>query len=148
MLSVSLVNRRFHVVGRQQKLSTHRILLATSRITEHVEEHKQFEKQKQKVVESKDKQPSMFFKGKQLTLEESKDRARVWDVNDPRAQLVHRRIAEMIALDCQPCPRKSRKSAIHQEQFQCTSVGPHKSLTSKNSCILHIIVFSMMYLSF
>ena len=68
----------------------------------HVEEHKEFEKQKQKVVESKDKQPSMFFKGKQLTLEESKDHARVWDVNDPRAQLVHKRIAEMIALDCQP----------------------------------------------
>ena len=44
----------------------------------------------------------MIPKPKQLTLEETKDRAKVWDINDPRAQLVHRRIAEMMALDCQP----------------------------------------------
>ena len=90
----------------QQKIShggattkTFNTLILVSHLkNKHVEEHKEFEKQKQKVVESKDKQPSMFFKGKQSTLEESKDRARVWDVNDARAQ----QFTEMIALDCQP----------------------------------------------
>ena len=37
-----------------------------------------------------DKQVKMIPKPKQLTLEESKDRIKVWDINDPRAQLVHR----------------------------------------------------------
>uniref|UniRef100_A0A1X7V4X7 BED-type domain-containing protein n=1 Tax=Amphimedon queenslandica TaxID=400682 RepID=A0A1X7V4X7_AMPQE len=39
---------------------------------------------------------------KQLTLQESKERSQAWDINDARAQKVHRRIVDMIALDCQP----------------------------------------------
>ena len=42
----------------------------------------------------------MIPKPKQLTLEESKDRAKVWDINNPRAQLVHQQIAEMMAIEC------------------------------------------------
>uniref|UniRef100_A0A1X7SH47 BED-type domain-containing protein n=1 Tax=Amphimedon queenslandica TaxID=400682 RepID=A0A1X7SH47_AMPQE len=39
---------------------------------------------------------------KQLSLKESKERSQAWDINDARAQRVHRRIVDMIALDCQP----------------------------------------------
>ena len=38
----------------------------------------------------------------QIPLQESGDRVRVWDINDARAQRIHRRIGEMIALDCEP----------------------------------------------
>ena len=39
---------------------------------------------------------------KQTTLLEARDRVKPWDVNDKRAQLIHCRIVEMIALDSQP----------------------------------------------
>uniref|UniRef100_A0A1X7UZR2 BED-type domain-containing protein n=1 Tax=Amphimedon queenslandica TaxID=400682 RepID=A0A1X7UZR2_AMPQE len=39
---------------------------------------------------------------KQLSLKESKERSQAWDINDAQAQKVHRRIVDMIALDCQP----------------------------------------------
>ena len=39
---------------------------------------------------------------KQLSLKESKERSQAWDINDARAQRVHRRVVDMIALDCQP----------------------------------------------
>ena len=68
--------------------------------SKHVEALKEFERLK--AADSQEKQVKVKSKLKQQTLEESKDRAKVWDVNDPRAQLVHRRIAEMIALDYQP----------------------------------------------
>ena len=37
-----------------------------------------------------------------MSLEESSDLVRVWDINDPRAKRIHQRIGEMIAIDCQP----------------------------------------------
>ena len=39
---------------------------------------------------------------RQLSLMECKDQVRHWDINDVRAQRVHRCIGEMIALDCHP----------------------------------------------
>ena len=39
---------------------------------------------------------------RQLTMQESDERVRVWDVNHPKAQRVHQRIGEMIAIDSQP----------------------------------------------
>lgn len=39
---------------------------------------------------------------KQLSLEESKERSQTWDINDARAQRIHKRKIDMIALDCQP----------------------------------------------
>ena len=63
----------------------------------------QFEKRK----EEKSKEEESIKKDspallKQLTLKQSCDRVRSWDINDDRAQLVHRRIMEMIAVDSQP----------------------------------------------
>ena len=39
---------------------------------------------------------------KQLTLEESPDKSRKWDINDVRAHAVHRKIGEMIVIDDHP----------------------------------------------
>ena len=39
---------------------------------------------------------------RQLTLQESSDRTRVWATNDAKALRVSRKIGEMIAIDCQP----------------------------------------------
>ena len=39
---------------------------------------------------------------RQLTLKGSQDRVKVWDINDPRATAIHRKLGEMIALDYQP----------------------------------------------
>ena len=38
---------------------------------------------------------------KQLTLEESSSRTKVWDASDPRAIEITTKVGEMIALDCQ-----------------------------------------------
>ena len=37
----------------------------------------------------------------QLTLEGSQDRVKMWDINDPRATTIHKKLGEMIALDYQ-----------------------------------------------
>lgn len=39
---------------------------------------------------------------KQLCLSESLERTQTWDTNNPRAQAIHQKIGEMIALDFQP----------------------------------------------
>ena len=39
---------------------------------------------------------------RQMSIEESRDKGCVWSINDSRAQVIHKRIGEMIALDNQP----------------------------------------------
>ena len=39
---------------------------------------------------------------RQLTMEETRVRVKVWDTNNPKAERIHRKIAEMMALDYQP----------------------------------------------
>lgn len=39
---------------------------------------------------------------RQLTLSQSYDKSRLWDINDHCAQKIHRKIGKMVALDCQP----------------------------------------------
>lgn len=39
---------------------------------------------------------------KQVTLDESYNRIRIWDINDRRAQRVHQKVGEMMAIDMQP----------------------------------------------
>ena len=38
----------------------------------------------------------------QLSLEETQELTKLWDINDSKSQRVHKRIGEMIAVDCQP----------------------------------------------
>ena len=40
--------------------------------------------------------------GRQPTVEETQTRVKVWDINDPKAECIHCKIAEMMALDYQP----------------------------------------------
>ncbi len=68
--------------------------------SKHREQYAEFEKQK--AGEGQEEQSTNSAKARQLTLKESDERVRLWDVNDARAHCVHRRIGEMIALDCQP----------------------------------------------
>ena len=52
--------------------------------------------------EMKKKQEKELSVSKQLSLMEVQDRSRKWDINDARAQQIHKFIMEMIALDNQP----------------------------------------------
>ena len=65
----------------------------------HAELHSELLKKCDERTKEKASAPSS---SRQLTLQESSDKARKWDINDPRAQHIHTRIAEMIALDYQP----------------------------------------------
>ena len=65
----------------------------------HAELHSEFLKKCDERTKEKASAPSS---SRQLTLQESSDKARKWDINDPRAQHIHTRIAEMIALNYQP----------------------------------------------
>ena len=38
----------------------------------------------------------------QLSLEETQELLKPWDINDSRSQRVHKKIGEMLAIDCQP----------------------------------------------
>ena len=42
------------------------------------------------------------MKKSQLSLKECDDRVRQWNINDDRSQRIHKRIGEMIALNCHP----------------------------------------------
>lgn len=39
---------------------------------------------------------------RQVSIAQTFERGKKWDINDPRAQNIHRRVTEMIALDSQP----------------------------------------------
>ena len=41
-------------------------------------------------------------KRKQLSLEKTQELSKPWDIHDARSQRVHKRIGEMLAIDCQP----------------------------------------------
>ena len=38
----------------------------------------------------------------QLTLQKREDQTTAWNINDPRACIIHKKLAEMIAIDSQP----------------------------------------------
>jgi len=71
--------------------------------SKHQDDYKEFEKHKALKAEQADQanEPCTAMK-RQLSLEESGKLVRLWDINNSRAQRVHRRIGEMIAIDCQP----------------------------------------------
>ena len=65
--------------------------------SKHINEFKKYvREQKGKIAKQK------TIKNKQLTLEAAEDRVKLWNLSDPRAQIIMHRIGEMVALDCQP----------------------------------------------
>ncbi len=67
---------------------------------------------------------------KQMTIAEardSRDRIKPWDISDSRAQLIHGRVVEMVALDSQPF------SMVEDEGFVrfVTALEPRYSLPSR-----------------
>ena len=65
----------------------------------HPVEYKDYEERKKvkELKEQKDRHP----RG-QPTIEETRARVKVWDINNPKAECIHLKIAEMMALDYQP----------------------------------------------
>ena len=71
----------------------------------HPELYTEFEKKAEELKEAKkarDKSADSRASHRQLSLMQCEDRIRHWSINDVRAQRIHRRIGEMIALDCHP----------------------------------------------
>ena len=68
----------------------------------HSEEYQQFMKSIEDAVEGNTRNDQPKRGCRQLSLHESTENARRWDINDSRAQNIHTRIGEMIALDYQP----------------------------------------------
>ena len=70
--------------------------------TKHSEEYQQYRKTDDVSKESFADEQQAKRGSRQLTLQESSERAKRWDINDPPAQNIHTKIGEMIALDYQP----------------------------------------------
>ena len=70
--------------------------------SKHKEEYPQYEERKGTPGDKPKVTAFSTYSCKQLSLEESSDLVRIWDINDPHAKRIHQRIVEMIAIDCQP----------------------------------------------
>ena len=73
--------------------------------TKHPELYKEFEKKVEVLKEAKkalEKSGESRAFQRQLSLMQCEDQIRHWGINDVRAQRIHRRIGEMIALDTHP----------------------------------------------
>ena len=65
----------------------------------HCEQYVEFEKALERGEENKGKGKAVLW---QISLPETSEQVRVWDINNPCAQQIHQRVTEMIALDSQP----------------------------------------------
>ena len=64
---------------------------------------KEFEKKSEELkLAAQAREGNLVAKKRQLSLQECDDRVRQWNINDDRSQRIHKRIGEMIALDCHP----------------------------------------------
>ena len=68
----------------------------------HSEQHCEYEKAVAAAGDTEKDKGKKKPTPRQLTLQEANERVRIWDINDPRAQRIHRRVTEMICLDAQP----------------------------------------------
>ena len=66
-------------------------------------------------------------KSVQLSFDESIERTKKWDINDPRARNIYRKIGEIIALDCHPF------SIVDDVGFSCLfhSIEPRYNIPSR-----------------
>ena len=70
--------------------------------TNHPEVYKEYLERKMNQEPKQPKETRKRSLHRQLSLTETQELTKVWDINDQKAQRVHRRIGEMIAVDCQP----------------------------------------------
>jgi len=68
----------------------------------HQDIHEEYEVNQQRQQEKEKANKSSTVTSKQLSLEEVQEKVYIWDINDARAQRLHRLVSEMIALDNQP----------------------------------------------
>ena len=96
LASCDVCNKQVSRGGSNVKTFTTTNLVAHLR--KHPTEYQQYLVEKSSAASSS----TEASRPKQLTLEETESRVRIWDINDPRSVRITRRIAEMIAIDCQP----------------------------------------------
>ena len=70
--------------------------------TKHPEIHTKYLERKANKEPAQPKETRKRSLERQLSLAEVQDLSKIWDINDIRAQRVHRKIGEMLAIDCQP----------------------------------------------
>ena len=87
MSTINISSRKEHEDFQYNKLVQH----LTSK---HIAEFKKYQKTEKKL--------KLLINNKQLPLEATEDRVKLWNFYDPRAQRIIHRIGEMVALDCQP----------------------------------------------
>ena len=78
----------------------------TTNLVSHLAKHPDINKQYIERKESQETPPQKQTRKRkleqQLSLEETQELSKPWDINDVRSQRVHKRIGEMLAVDCQP----------------------------------------------
>ena len=78
----------------------------TTNLVSHLAKHPDVNKQYSELKKSKETTPLKPTRKRrleqQLSLEDTQELSKPWDINDARSQRVHKRIGEMLAVDCQP----------------------------------------------
>ena len=67
----------------------------------HQDIHEKYQVKYQRKQEQDKENKPVIITSKQLSLEEVQEKVHIWDINDARAQCMHRLVNEMIALDNQ-----------------------------------------------
>ena len=127
-----------HEVSRGGKTTK---TFTTSNLVSHLKhkhgpEYKQYLEEKSRTKDQdRSKDMASYNEPKQLTLAESCDRTRLWDINDPRSHRIHQRIGEMIAIDYQPL------SVVDDQGFKSLlkALEPRYSLPSRRYMTENII---------
>ena len=73
-----------------------------SHLAKHTDINKQYIQRKSQEETPPQKQSRKRKIEQQLSLEEMQELSKPWDINDARSQHVHKRIGEILAVDCQP----------------------------------------------
>ena len=72
--------------------------------TKHGQEYAEYEKKKSEKQPEAPQASSLNEAGplQQISLMEAAELHKQWDINDPSTKAIHRKVSEMIAMDCQP----------------------------------------------
>lgn len=105
-------------------------LLTKTKLVIHLKTHdKEYAQYNRLKVDSEKQKESSTSKGmqfRQVSLQETAELHKLWDINDPRVKKIHAKVGVMIAIDYQPV------SVVYNESFKSLiSILEHKHLTSR-----------------
>jgi len=90
MSLIYIAKRRYYKIFKHSNLIQHLW-------SKHIDDFKKYEEAQEKGAQNKESNQR-----KQITLEVTQDHVKTWSGSDPRAKKLTYRVAEMMALDCQP----------------------------------------------